>query len=144
MCTPNELRKELKKAGMPYGIIKQEGTWRVCGGDSHKWANNCLYVDRLDGLNARLLVREIAVMAQAKGQESRFVLEVSFAAATKQLAKEIEAENKKVSVVFAEPLITDKQRGIIVLDCLWEDRVLVEKYLSQKGPDIVAIRSHIV
>ena len=40
---PDELRKAIKQAGLPYDIIKIEGSWYVTGGDSVDWHDTCLY-----------------------------------------------------------------------------------------------------
>ena len=52
MTTPKEVRSELKRRGMPYGIAKAGGAWYVHGGDASSWHSASLNTYRLDGMTA--------------------------------------------------------------------------------------------
>jgi hypothetical protein len=142
MATPVELRKALRKSGLPYDIIKTDGSWYVCGGNSHQWKSTCLFASSLSGLSANQWIKEIRDLANEETLRTRFVLETTFTTETKKLATEMELENSKLWVIFAESLITDKNHGLIVLECSWENKTSVLAYIKQKSPDIIAIREN--
>jgi hypothetical protein len=73
MATPLELRKALRKSGLPYNIIKRDGSWYVYGGDSHQWKSTCLFASTLSGLSANQWVNEIRDLASKETLQTREV-----------------------------------------------------------------------
>jgi len=69
MATPSQVRAELKRRGLPYGIFKTCSCWYVVDGDSSEWYSTSLNTYSFDGQPAAWWVDIIADMA-AEHQKS--------------------------------------------------------------------------
>jgi hypothetical protein len=70
MTTPAEVRKELKKRGLPYNIFKTHMCWYVVGGDSDAWKSTSLNTYTFNGRPATWWVDIIQDMHKTyKAQE---------------------------------------------------------------------------
>lgn len=60
--TPAQVRRELKRSGMPYGVAKAHGVWYVFGGESQGWYSNSLNVYLFGVISAKEWVDVIRQM----------------------------------------------------------------------------------
>ncbi len=64
MTTPAEVRKELKKRGLPYDVFKTHMCWYVMGGESDAWESTSLNTYTFGGRPASWWVDIIYSMEQ--------------------------------------------------------------------------------
>lgn len=64
MATPRQVRAEMKRQGLPYGIIKTKGTWYVFGEGTEYWRECCLYCADFYGKEASFWVEIIVGMSK--------------------------------------------------------------------------------
>lgn len=64
MATPRQVRAEMKRQGLTYGIIKTKGTWYVFGEGSELWRDRCLYCVNFYGKEAKYWVEIIVDMSK--------------------------------------------------------------------------------
>jgi hypothetical protein len=68
MTTPADVRKALKQAGVPYNVVKVEGSWYVDGPATYCWESTCLYTFTFAGLTPEEWVQRMKDMVEDNKQ----------------------------------------------------------------------------
>lgn len=68
LTTPADVRKALKKAGVPYNVIKTGSSWYVDGPATYCWEATCLFTFTFAGLTPEEWVQRVKDLVEDNKQ----------------------------------------------------------------------------